>query len=421
MPQSAGVASFFSSDTGFLDDLLDRAASKLQLSPSEYELAENRYEGVGDWLASEQSGIAHLAPSIYPQGSVRIGTTVQPIGRDEFDVDLVCEFDCDWTEIENPLDLLYAVEHCLRRNGNYADLVVRKNRCVRLNYAGEFHLDILPACPVEDASDDRIRVPDQETSGWTDSNPKGYAKWFERQVGMWEALEFREQESLPDREDADEKAPLKRAVQLLKRARDVAYKTRDDLTGEPPISIVLTTIAGHLYTGQNSVFEALSDILDKTTDAVEQARQPGNGGRLSVLNPAKKSEEFLEFREAASTDGRLVVLNPTNENEDFSERWDDDRESYEDFVGWVKSLDRMWSNLRSVDDIPEAKERLSKLFGEDLTNEVIEEQAESIRSAQDSGDLSVGASGAVSAQESSGGSSGSRVRKNTFYGGYHGG
>ena len=416
MTQSPSLASFFDSDTGFLDDLLRRVASKLQLSETEYELAEDRYEGVGSWLAREGGEIAHLDPTIYPQGSVRIGTTVQPIGRDEFDVDLVCEFDCDWTKVDNPLDVLYAVERCLRRNGNYADLVERKNRCIRLNYAGEFHMDILPACPVKDANDDRIKVPDQETSEWTASNPKGYATWFERQAEERESVQFREHEPIPDREDANQKAPLKRAVQLLKRARDVAYKSHDHLTEDPPISVVLTTIAGHFYTGEVSVFDALGGILGKTEYAIQQARHSDNGGRLSVLNPAVKTDDFLEFREGVTMGGRLVVLNPTNEEEDFSERWDDDRASYEDFVDWAKELNRVWSDLRTVDDIPEAKDRLSKLFGEDLTSEAIQDQAEFIRNEQGNGAVGVSATGAIASEKDRSERSGSRVRRNTYYG-----
>lgn len=416
MSQTTDLPSFFGSDTGFVDDLLHRVASKLQLSRTEYEVAKDRYEGVGGWLASEKSGIAHLNPSIYPQGSVRIGTTVQPIGYDEFDVDLVCEFDCDWTEIENPLDLLYSVERSLRKNGNYDHLVERKNRCIRLDYAGEFHLDILPACPVKDAADDRVKVPDQDTSGWTDSNPKGYAKWFTRRAEKWESLQIKDEESLPDREDVDQKAPLKRVVQLLKRGRDVAYKTHDELAAEPPISVVLTTIAGHLYAGENSVFQAVGNILDKTEDAIDQARHSTNGGQLSVLNPATKSDDYLEFREGKSKQGRLVVLNPTNEDEDFSECWDEDRASYEDFVDWVKRFNRVWSNLRNVEDVSEAKKRMGQLFGEDLTNEVIEEQAESIRDAQSNGELGVAASGAISESKSRSERDGSRVRRNTYYG-----
>jgi hypothetical protein len=416
MAQSTNLASFFESDTGFLDDLLHRVASKLQLTEAEYDLAEERYEGVGSWLAREEGEIAHLDPAIYPQGSVRIGTTVQPIGRDEFDVDLVCEFDCDWTEIDNPLDVLYAVERCLRRNGNYSNLVERKNRCIRLNYAGEFHMDILPACPVKDANDDRVKVPDQETSEWTDSNPKGYATWFERRAEEREPVQFREHEPIPDREDADQKAPLKRAVQLLKRARDVAYKSHDNLTEDPPISVVLTTIAGHFYTGEGSVFNALDGILEKTEHAIQQARRSDNGGRLSVLNPAVRTDDFLEFREGGSSKGRLVVLNPTNEEEDFSERWDEDPASYEDFVDWTKELNRAWDNLRAVEDISEAKDRLSRLFGEDLTSEVIQDQAEFVRNAQGKGALGVGATGAIASEKDRSERSGSRVRGNTYYG-----
>jgi hypothetical protein len=135
-----------------------------------------------------------------------------------------------------------------------------------------------------------------------------------------------------------------------------------------------------------------------------------------VLNPALKTEDFLEFREETSTKGRLVVLNPTNEDEDFSERWDDDRASYENFVDWMKGLSQAWSDLRAVEDITEAKERMSNLFGEDLTSEVIQDQAEFVRNAQSNGALSVGANGAITSERDRSESNGSRVRRNTYYG-----
>jgi len=72
-----------------LDDLLDRIGKKLQISPTQHQLAEERYKSIGRWLEADGSLLAPFNPVIYSQGSLRIGTTVRPRGRQEYDLDLV--------------------------------------------------------------------------------------------------------------------------------------------------------------------------------------------------------------------------------------------------------------------------------------------------------------------------------------------
>ncbi len=72
-----------------LDDLLRRICEELQLPPGRYDQAVARYEAVSGWLESDGSALRALSPLMYPQGSMRIGTTVKPIGRDEHDLVLL--------------------------------------------------------------------------------------------------------------------------------------------------------------------------------------------------------------------------------------------------------------------------------------------------------------------------------------------
>ena len=59
-------------------------------------------------------------------------------------------------------------------------MIELKNRCVRVSYATEFHLDILPACPDRYAGGTCVVVPDRKVQHWKASNPKGFAQWFLR-------------------------------------------------------------------------------------------------------------------------------------------------------------------------------------------------------------------------------------------------
>ena len=73
-----------------------------------------------------------------------------------------------------------------------------------------------------------------------------YARWVEV-------------EPLPTPVPATEKAALTKAVQLLKRWRDVRFKEDMDLA---PSSIILTTLGGEQYTGQQICSDALTNILE---------------------------------------------------------------------------------------------------------------------------------------------------------------
>jgi hypothetical protein len=286
-----------------LDDLLDRIGKNLQIRPTQHQLAEERYKTIGSWLEASGSLLAPFKPVIYPQGSLRIGTTVRPRGRQEYDLDLVCQFLIDWCRISNPVTLLDAVEQRLRQHDTYKHMLERKNRCIRIKYANEFHLDILPACPDITCCSTCVVVPDRDTKEWRASNPKGYAAWFEARQNLVKALITERVEPLPIHEPFEIKATLQRVVQLLKRWRDIAYAKNPDLA---PVSIVLTTLAAQHYNGDQSVNAALMNVLD---------------GIVASFS--------------ANGNGRLVVLNPTNSKEDLSERWDEVPDAYKAFASGI--------------------------------------------------------------------------------------
>ena len=101
--------------------LIESACQSLEISSSQNELARKRYEAVGDWLSrADNPLLATIA--IRLQGSVAIGTTVKPIGANEYDVDLVAHVgDLDVTI--SPASLKKSIGDRLRSNRVYADLL----------------------------------------------------------------------------------------------------------------------------------------------------------------------------------------------------------------------------------------------------------------------------------------------------------
>lgn len=360
----------------WLDDILVRICILLQLTETQYEDAEQHYLSVAEWLGAPASPITALRPEIYPQGSLRIGTTVRPWGREEYDLDLVL-----WLALyhnANPIEVLNLVERRLRDHGIYAPMVERKNRCIRLNFTKQFHLDILPARPDLRFGGTHVLVPDRAAADWKESNPKGYAGWFESRGELQvEVAKRAAVEPLPPPEGAEDKNTLQLSVQLLKRGRDIRFARTPDLA---PISIVLTTLAGENYAGELHPIQALHAIVQRIMASIPST-------------------------------GRLVVCNPANPHEDLSERWDENPEAYRSFVSWMIELERDLAALQNV-GVPDASRRLEKLFG-DAAPRALRSQAEAFEKARRSNQLGVTRTGAITTAVSSGIVS---VKRNTFYG-----
>jgi hypothetical protein len=364
-----------------IDDLLMRICAELQLDDTRYDLAESSYKAVLNLLESQPS-IALLRPAIYPQGSFLLNTTVKPLGADEYDLDFVCQFVCSPTLFSHPVASLDLIEKALRASDVYRPMVERMNRCIRLNYARKFHMDILPACFDNKMGGTCILIPDRKLADWTASNPKGYSKWLDgraRQVIARRMLE--KAEPIPIQEPLERKLPLKLCVQLSKRWRDIRYRSNPDLA---PISIVLTTLSAHIYRGEHSIACAMGSIL----------------GGISELSRASHP--------------RLKVLNPMNQEEDFSERWDARPQAYREFVNGVTEFEAQWKALLETRGVDKVARALERLFGEELAKRVVESQTRDIEAVRSSNRLGMKtASGIITGVV---GPAVIPVPRNTFYG-----
>jgi Second Messenger Oligonucleotide or Dinucleotide Synthetase domain len=365
-----------------IDDLLLRVCEELQLSTARYDEAVARYEAVAEWLEREGSAAAAFSPTMYPQGSMRLGTTVKPYGREEHDLDFVCEFRVPPLIFNSPLELLNLVERRLREHQSYSAILERKNRCLRLSYANEFHLDILPACPDPQSGGTCLIVPDRKSQCWKPSNPRGYAAWFEKRCEMALEVEARRvieaAEPVPEQQTTLEKETLKRVVQLLKRWRDIRYRNTPDLA---PISMILTTLAASAYTGQISVAGAMGQILAHV---------------ISLINNSKP---------------RIYVLNPANPQEDLSERWND-AVKYDAFAEGIRELQTQWQNITASRGVLRTSQGLEALFGSPV-NVALTKQATLLQEMREKSNLRVGAAGLITGA----GSGGVAIRTNTFHGG----
>jgi hypothetical protein len=333
-----------------LDFLLAEVAKALQLTPSQYNLAAQHYGAMADWLGASASPLSRFRPHIYPQGSMALETTVKPRTQEEFDLDLVCQM---LRTGMTAMEVYNAVYDRLRANEVYAAMIERKNRCVRLNYGHDFHLDIIPAEPDELHGGTSIQVPDRELRCWMPSNPKGYIAWFTHRTQM-SITELRKRvDPLPRPTPADEKPALTIAVQLVKRRRDV-YFADPDLA---PRSVVLTTLAAEHYQGTDHVGSALAQIVVGIRQRIDRA----------APDP-------------------ITVCNPTNDDENFCDSFEG-AGRYDAFNRFIRQLERDVQAILATDGIPELQVLLSRLFGEEPVTKAIRSYGEQLRAQRDLGTL----------------------------------
>jgi Second Messenger Oligonucleotide or Dinucleotide Synthetase domain len=342
-----------------LDHILFNICEKVQLTPTQHQLARNHYMAVGDWLEKEGSPLAQFYPSIYPQGSLAMDTTNKPLTRSEYDLDFVCEFNLSPEQIE-PKYLVHLLAERLKAHGVYTSMIEECERCIRLIYEHDFHLDIVPACSHSELGQGQILIPDGNR-GWRHTNPKGYLDWFAQRTRISWVLDS--QEPLDSPESTRNKAPLKLAIQLMKRYRDLSFRTN---ANSAPVSILLSTLAANYYQGEYSVYDAVSNILGSIKREIQL-----NAGR------------------------RITVRNPVNVfTEDFGERWDRDPGAYGLFVDWVNNFSLLWQKLPYAQGYQNLSALLKQLFDEQTTEFALKEYAEYIRQKQEKNELYVAPGGA---------------------------
>lgn len=374
---------FLNNKTAQIDDLLARAAEKLQLDKTRREKIESSYMSIQEVLENDPEFFNSKSFEIYPQGSVRIGTTVKPLAKNEFDLDIVLHIRDDNYEQTNPIKVYNELKRVLKNDGRYEDKVEPKTRCLRLKYAGDYHMDILPGCQKKIQNEDVIVIPDRELKELLISNPRGYAKWFLEKaetIRLTLLEKAYSAEEIPA-DDFATKKPLQRAVQIIKRYRDLFFEKSPDYATS---SIVLTTIAGELYQNQESIFETIDSIISQIKNKVNVSRTQ-----------------------------RIKVLNPVNEEEDFTDKWEKEPQYYSEFIRFSESLYENWQKLKQDNGIIEESNILKSVIGEKLFSDSIREQTMITEDYRQKGKVfSSSAAGTLGSQKQAD----NPIKKNTFFG-----
>lgn len=348
-----------------LNDLYERIVKTIDISNEMFDNAKQEYTDLGNWI---DQATPKYKICVYAQGSFALGTVIKPIeDSEDYDLDLVCEFEQQYGLSAEALkwDIVKPLLEIYKKT---KDKIENKRRCWHVEYEDlpNFHMDIIPAVNRSIYIDITDHDEEADTYDYIGSNPKGYIDWFngkkaERRKILYENYCKEHGFTLKCSADVEEikeyhlKTPLQKAIQILKRHRDIMFA--DDTTHCKPISIIITTIAADLYQNEDNIVDTLTNILENAESYI------------------KKHMKGTEYH----------IDNPTytgNETENFANKWNEHPERATAFFAWLKKAKNDLIDERIYDLFrTQLAENFKQALGTTTTERVFTEIAKEDRNA----------------------------------------
>lgn len=246
-----------------------------------------------------------------PQGSWAHQTIIKPLAAREFDADFLLQLaeQDDWAD--HPTSYLDEVEDAFRRSPRYGDKVRSKTRCVRIVYADDCHVDVVPYIVRSDGSQ---VIVCRDTDDFEATNPEGFTAWM------------KEKDDLAS-------GNLRRVIRLLKYLRD--YKT----TFSCP-SVILTALVGERILA----LDAENRYPDVPT---------------ALTNLVADLDAWLQLRPTMPS-----IEDPSCPGTTFDHRWDAD--TYENFRTQIHRYSDWISTAYDEPDRDKSVTAWQKIFGPDF-------------------------------------------------------
>lgn len=285
---------------------------RVDLSETRIERLDGHVSAVRDFLAGGDGVIAENYIDLIGQGSYAHRTIINPVTTgDEFDADVLLELTVvDGWEADDYVEELYKR---FRESGTYRDKVSRRSRCVTLNYAGDFHMDVVPYL----TRAGETYITNRTTNQFERTNPEGFNDWLDEQNRITSGR-------------------LIKVIRLGKFLRDLKN------TFSVP-SVILTILLG-----------------ERVSDAALWA-DPDRYKDLStaLVNIFEDLDEYLQSNELMPS-----IDDPSCEGESFNHRWD--QALYANFRKWIHTYTTWIREAYDETDRDESYAKWRKVFGADF-------------------------------------------------------
>jgi len=273
-----------------------------------------------------------------PQGSWAHRTIIKPKPDHEYDADVLLEVDenPDWAD--DKAKYIHRLYSALGRAG-YDDRE-RRTRCVRVTYANDCHVDLVPW--VDTAWWGRRIV--NKTGEWEDSNPDGFTDWM-RERDEWTGGHFR------------------KVVRLMKYIRD--HHGRFEGTR----SIILTTLLGN------------------RVDYATRLAEPNAYGSVpkTLIRLVNDLDDWLQAQW-----GMPSIQDPSSPGTTFDHRWNET--SYEHLRERIHTLAAEMTDALDESDRSASVDKWRAVLGDTFAQEAVENKSASPFVPLVGGVASVGAS-----------------------------
>jgi len=317
--------------------------SIISLDATRIQRIDNGLSHLSEFCSNDED-VSKAKIDLYVQGSYALETGIKPL-IGEFDVDVILLIDLTKRpyDQQNPKAILSWLAERAKLDKKWQGAISPKDRCVRITYSGDFHIDVVPAILY---SNKLIGIPNKAEDSWEFSNPKGYIEYF---------VELNKQA----------KTDIRDAVKLFKYWRDNKFGEKS-----MPNSMLLTTLTCAGYpTGTSSLADAFTIQLEN----------------LKAICDNNLSKPTVE--------------NPSLTGEDLARDWDD--EAYRIFKDKVTSAAAKAREALNNDNLEKSKELWTALLPG--FPQTIEEEAKAVSEARKSGNLfadtkgqiKIGAAGAL--------------------------
>jgi hypothetical protein len=284
--------------------------NKVNLNESRIATLDSRIEAVSNFLSSGEDAIATNFVELIPQGSYAHRTIIKPVAEnDEFDADVLLELNeiSGW-EAKDYVQELYTA---FRTTGAYKDTVSRRSRCVTVNYAGDFHMDVVPYL---ERHDERY-ITNRSDNVFELTHPEGFNTWLDEQNRLTSGR-------------------LVKVVRLLKYLRD--YKNNFTVK-----SVILTILVGGRVSGA-ALLANPNRYQDLPTAFVNL---------LEDLNAYLQANPVIP-----------IIADPSCPTENFNHRINQDQ--YTNLRKWVKTYAEWARDAYDEPDVAQSYTKWRKLLGE---------------------------------------------------------
>jgi hypothetical protein len=265
-------------------------SEEVNLNKTRIDTLKSRVEAIQTFLrtAGWQPGVVRFSP----QGSWAHKTIIKPPKEQGFDADVLVFVAPvkGWSAD----DYIMSLRNVFKSSGTYKDRVRLHTRCVQLEYAGDFAVDIVPCIVGRPGGSYKYEVCNRSDDVFEETDGEAYTAW------------------LTERNDWVGNDRLREVARLLKYLRDI----KRTFTCK---SILLTTLLGQQVTAHDTL--------------LQQTHFPDAPTALKTL--VGRLDDYLQARPELHG-----ISNPVLPSENFNRHWDQDKYSnFRDMIhkyrGWI--------------------------------------------------------------------------------------